>query len=66
MEMLDRMVIKPLEWLGVPLPPERLPENRMGILNIVNSTNRRGPYEMWTGQGGKGTPLTYKNFKGKP
>jgi len=66
MEMLDRFFIKPIEWLGIPLPiDERLPENKMGIFNIVNDTNRRGPYTMYTGVG-KQMPFTYKSYKGKP
>lgn len=65
-DLLEKAVIKPLEFFNVPLPSERLPDSRFGLFSARNHTNKGGPYTIWTGKrGGPRKFLRFSAYKGK-
>ena len=64
-DVMNTALIKPLEALGVPLPPERLPESKFGLFHAKNHTNKGGPFGIYTGVTGPKQFLRYVSYRGK-
>lgn len=70
-DLVDVALIKPLEFIDktlikLPIPPERLPKSKFGILHVKNLTNRGGLYGIYTGKNtGPRKFLRFYSYRGK-